>query len=89
MSERRFFQMRLVDIFFLEDKTVFVGRLETEQSFLGPAACRLVINGVERARLDIEGESLFRPDLESVWTRERPDVSREEVVSAEAWLISM
>lgn len=89
MSERRSFRMRLDDIFFLEDKTVFVGRLETRESFLGPAACCLIVDGVERARVYIEGESLFRPDLESVWARERPDVSRDEIVNAEAWLVSV
>ncbi len=83
------FQMKLVDVFFLEDMTVFVGQLETAANFLGPARCRLVVDGAERTQIRIEGENLFRRDLQSVWTRERPKLSRDEIVNGEAWLFSI
>ncbi len=82
------FRMKLVDVFFLEDKTVFVGKLTSGEKFLGSARCRLVIDGVDRGSFGLEGESLFRPNLESVWTRERLELSRDEIVSCDSWLIS-
>jgi hypothetical protein len=47
-----------------------------------------MVDGHERARLSVEGESLFRPELQSVWTRESVPVTREEVLTKEVWLVS-
>lgn len=89
MKTSRGFQMKVVDVFFLEDKTIFVGELSTESSFLGPVGCRLIVNDEDRGKVELEGENLFRPDLQSVWTRIRPRISREEVLSGESWLRSI
>lgn len=88
MMMTKAFRMKVTDMFFLEDKTVFVGLLETEAEFLGPGPCRLLIDGHERARFGLEGENLFRPDFQSVWTKEKVCLSRDEIVSGESWLIS-
>lgn len=65
------FTMRVAEVFHLPGKTVFVGDLETEAKFLGPTNCELTVGGEHRQHIRLEGESLFRPDMQAVWTREK------------------
>lgn len=88
MSKEGAFRLKVNDVFFMKDKIVFVGELETAAKFLGRTQCRLLIDGVERAQFEIEGESLFRPELQSVWTREGLDITRDELINGDSWLIS-
>ncbi|MCW5831697.1 MAG: hypothetical protein KIS78_04490 [Labilithrix sp.] len=72
------FTMRVHDIFQLPDKTVFVGIIDAQVDFLGAASCTLLLDGLERARLRIEGETLFRPRERALWSRERLELTKDE-----------
>jgi hypothetical protein len=72
------FVMRVQEIFQLPDKTVFVGTIDAQKDFLGPAACTLLIDDGERARLRIEGETLFSPRERALWSRQLLGLRRDE-----------
>lgn len=83
------FEMQIADMFQLGDKIAFTGTLSTKSNFLKSSLCKLVLDGKEVARFKIEGENLFTNNQQSVWTRENLSISREEILSHDAWLYSV
>ncbi|MEA1950932.1 MAG: hypothetical protein U9N87_06075 [Planctomycetota bacterium] len=53
------FEMKIVEMFrFSDGRTVFVGPIETNASFLGACRCELVVDGVSTSIINIEGEMM-------------------------------
>jgi hypothetical protein len=53
------FEMKIVEMFrFSDGRTVFVGPIETDAQFLGACRCELVVDGVSRSVVSIEGEMM-------------------------------
>lgn len=59
MATREKFALNVKDVFrFKNGQTILVGPIETDQSFIGPQKCELLVDGVHRQILRIEGEMI-------------------------------
>jgi hypothetical protein len=94
MSEQLKFEMRVVELFrFGDGRTVFAGPITSDAGIIGRCDCRLVVGGVERATIQIEGEMIpngSHPEgHRSVSTRQQVPLERDTVRDVECFLESI
>ncbi len=87
MASSLSFEMRIADIFrFADGRTVFIGPIDSESKFVGPCLCELVVDGVHRSTIRLEGEMVpsgQHPEgFRSVCTQQPVVLNRETVLSS-------
>jgi hypothetical protein len=82
------FRMRLHDLFRLGDKTIFTGLLEADERVISKVRCVIEIDGLEYARVDVEGEVYTGTSHRDLWTKSRVNLDRGVLTSHQVWLIS-
>lgn len=82
------FEMKIVDIFhFADGRTVFVGKVDRDTRYIRPCQCELLINGIPKAVIQIEGEMM--PDgtspegLRSVSTRDPIAADKKSILDSD------
>lgn len=94
MAKNSRFEMQIVDLFqFRDGRAVFVGRISSSAPVIGACTCRLLVDGVERATIHVEGEMIpngTHPEgHRSVSTTEPVPLDRQTVLSSKCSLESM
>lgn len=89
------FTMRVEDVFRLGDgRTVFVGGVDGERTFIGPCVCRLFVDETMIAEYQIEGEMLVeRREGSQPWrslsTTAEVELDRAQVLSGRVRLVRL
>jgi len=82
------FRMKAEDLFRIEEKTVFVGELDTEDKAITDTPCVIEIDGEPAGELYIGGEVLTGKPHRDLWTASPVSLSREALIDHDVWLIS-
>ncbi len=85
------FELKMVDLFrFADGRTVLVGPVEGDVKFIRSCKCELLVDGVPKSIIHIEGEMM--PDraspegYRSVWTRDAVSLDRKLLSTSECRL---
>ncbi len=82
------FKMKVNDIFFIDSKVVFAGDLETDETQISNVDCKVLVDGIEAYRININGE-VMGTGHRDLWTTSPVDIERNVVTSHDVWLISV
>src|SRR5207302_764843 len=86
------FEMKIIELFrFADGRTVFVGPIQGNVQFIRPCRCELLVDGVPRSVIQIEGEMIPNRTPEgyrSVSTRDTVCLERQLLSTSECHLRS-
>lgn len=72
MNRHAAFSLEVQDVFsFADGRTVFVGKLDTDASYVRPARCELIVDDHVLDEFDVEGEMMptpRKPEMRSIST---------------------
>lgn len=88
------FEMMIAELFRLSDgRTVFVGHVEGETKFIRPCQCELLMDGVRKALVAVEGEMIpegrHPAGFRSVATRDAIALDTQQVATSDCRLKSI
>jgi hypothetical protein len=82
------FRMKVKDIFRIGGKTVFSGRLETQEKSISNSPTHLEIDGAFVGEIQIAGEVHTRSPQRDLWTVSPVDLDRQTLREHDVWLVS-
>jgi hypothetical protein len=94
MSAMTPFEMKIIELFhFADGRTVLVGPIEGNVKFIRPCKCELLVDGVPRSVIQIEGEMITDRGLpegyRSISTRDAVSLDRQLLSTSECLLRSV
>ncbi len=81
--------MKVKNVFYIGDKTVFTGELETISKHIEALECKIIVDGCEVDRVLVEGEVLGNWGYRDLWTKEKVDIDRYQIEKNDVWLTSV
>jgi hypothetical protein len=82
------FRMKVTDLFRINEKTVFVGHVETNDKVISNVRCAVEVDGSKVGWLQISGEVHTGKPHRDLWTTSPVDLSREMISEHDVWLVS-
>jgi hypothetical protein len=82
------FRMKVSDLFRINEKTVFVGDVKTNDKVISNVRCAIEIDGSKVGWLHISGEVHTGKPHRDLWTTSPVDLSREMISEHDVWLVS-
>ncbi len=82
------YRMKVTDVFKVAGKTIFSGQLEPIDIEKTSGNCRVEVNGVEVCSIEIEGEVQTGQKHRDLWTKSNVNISKDEILLEDVWLIS-
>lgn len=82
------FKMHVTDLFVIGEKTVFSGEFESTTDVVKPTTAKLLVNGQETQRLEVQGPVHANMEHFDLWTTEEVDLDHDLVTSSEVWLVA-
>ena len=81
------FKMHVTELFVIGEKTVFSGEFESTSDVVKPTTAKLLVDGQEAQRLEVQGPVHANVEYFDLWTTEKVDLDHDLVTSSEVWLV--
>jgi len=82
------FKMKVNDLFFIGNKVVFAGDLETDEVHISNADCKILVDGIETSRININGD-VMGTGHRDLWTTSSVELERSVITTHDVWLVSI